>query len=1832
MNIVKSATLHFLIWLHVFLFRIFLRTAGDECFRTYYSYNVVEMLLAGIDVADLAEAAADALVCGFLRDTTNHLLRFEGNVANIEFIVDVCMHSPHNVQAHLLNFFVFAFRSPTSREMVRIALEMGIVGLLSSTLKIEGSPVQEVSVYCLHSLLLKVTKTKEFKLMLLPLITEVVQFGIVEQLTKIIIASENGLEHPICASAVEIYSIVSFEKLSHASLVAHVHVLSSKSKKVASSLASNALQRMLDFMTDINRSSLKHFRELHTAVTHIFMVIHNLNSLSPELGIKATCAKILAPSLTILCQAEGLARSGCAEFVYLYKDSDDFDGAVTLFEDYDDLFNSLIYSIEKDNVHNVVNYSMDLLAIVLQKLHRLKFPVLNSDGPQRNKLRNNFIMIMEHDLVWRQIVDYLEHPEKALFAMKLINVFATFKDLFVLHYVQERITQYKLIDSIVDLTVNKSMPAVVREAAYLALGSLIGCSPIYPYEHDSLNRLGGNYLGKSAEPLRRAQRRANLDEGSSLRELKLQCHNPLLLSYEINTGMTMEALVQKVWQVEMQWRGFCVQKASVILQPAIATKTTVILPIAMAALRIIQIILRDGASEEDSFHKNIEYYSFVAFLNQIDQVYLILALDVFGVMSAFSDISVDNGIEFVCSLLSSPDPMIKYKALETLIFCSLNTNTLECIGLNALSALTGLLKLSTHISNPIIDSHFMLHGVLVVISRLLADDASSKFVVKSSTLPMILEILKLDEQETVLLNYEMALSLNRACVQDIDPLYHRRTPTVDMTSVTIHKLSFECVCRFAKHESCRMPLLNADVAPVLMACVAAELVMAQSGVQLPPLLRPQSLTLQQSLSEDGTLALTGLFYLCSRGSHPLLTSEVLQEYFSVESLIFLWASQNRSFGVLARIILARCSLVKDARPSAAAGSNIITNTCHMQPWKKLIETKQVGLLFDLLNHSSAGLQREELTAVSFDDAADMQLKSSVCEAVNAIVLEARHNSTMRGIAMKVDAASSGMLSQSGSSNNLLSGHSSENNSPRGSPEAAEGGGSESNVDLIFRAINKFCSPDILRSLEGLRMLSTHVATFLLEAHGQQGQGSHSVMLMPIVRALSNSRSPTPSFLQGLDITGNGNISTNSSVCSGKGGGGGGDAGALFSSGQSIGGNSGISAITMSVSLQQPANARDRRQVFKSLASLIRSNTTGIMKKDELGMSVTGVVETITEITQEIQQRLHMGSKLNEYEALEAINGASDCLQVVMTLYEMKCITLAYQSELHVCLITADHIILDLRPIFDILLQLCRKKTTATVFYSSPFVVVSLAKTLQICFDALPSILDHPNVKGNEKRLPELIAVWQSFTVLLTLSKLGEPSMAEKLLAAPGAIKLLVQVFTMELSPAMTEVFYLSPWSSELFNFRNASGTSSSSSTVNQNVREMSLFDRILSSISVLSCGKAAVIEALLADQACVLTHLSELIQADLSTTFPHSPANNPNSSNPTNTATMSPNTTQRKSISRNSSPRLSVNASASNSPMTQQMRVLSTPTRPPLQSLSGSNLNLHNLPPMPLHHPTAHHPNHRDDDAESVISTHSAVHSYFRLHEHSAVQNPDYMMDYLARKLLILVNVARCPQGAKSIAQDGSILRRVSDVVQNVLPLSRPISGGQPHSSAPGAASASNLNVLKHVLYLYEHLAPILVTEDTNQRALSRTNGAPSLITPSTSAAVTPTAAMSVASIPPWSTSQNPTTSALPGSTPTPTPATPTLSTNNTNRVRITAININTHPSAASSPMPLSANGHNFIPSTTAAVLDDDLAQADYNISERVTEVVQMLIDIAFKVTDLTIIDQVFWLVHHRLY
>ena len=184
-------------------------------------------------------------------------------------------------------------------------------------------------------------------------------------------------------------------------------------------------------------------------------------------------------------------------------------------------------------------------------------------------------------------------------------------------------------------------------------------------------------------------------------------------------------------------------------------------------------------------------------MNTFGPVASVLAMDLFGQLSSVSEISVTEGIQYVCKELKEPStPGSLMKAVETLSLCAKNKHYLAFFP-DSLTYLCRLLVPSKHLYNKDLDSVFIIEKTLLILPRLTAVPLLATSLVSDGVLPGLLSII-IDGY-----TYEGK--------QQVYPICKKKSQLLDLPALALKILYSLC-----RHELCREAILKIGVPAVLM--------------------------------------------------------------------------------------------------------------------------------------------------------------------------------------------------------------------------------------------------------------------------------------------------------------------------------------------------------------------------------------------------------------------------------------------------------------------------------------------------------------------------------------------------------------------------------------------------------------------------------------------------------------------------------------------------------------------------------------------------------------------------------------------------------------------------------------------------------------------------------------------------------------------------------------------------------------------------------------------------------------------------------------------------------
>ncbi|RYH21671.1 hypothetical protein EON65_20315 [archaeon] len=957
------------------------RTDSSECFKNYYDFNTIEVLFESLENQDTSEAAAEALVCGFVRDIPYHMLKIESSEKMLSTLMDLMYRAGQNVQAHLTNMLYYAIDWPKSKDFVAKVLDMGIINLINFLLKSELAAAQDATVQVVLVLLRKVFRVKDLLARKETVIKDLVQTSVIEMLAKVTLRTDFAVDGPVMWSIMEIWYLLAQDPKSHPSLFMYVSVSLIPRKSAVGGVTTTPVQRVLDVLGALNENDMRDPRHSQ-GILHAFNILSFVIQDEDRVNdVVNKVPRVVAITLHMIATcSHQAARDKAIDVAYLFRQHELFPESIELCGSLDKLIEALVSSVENEINPDVLNVSLDLLAFVLHSLLRRIFLANSTDIVARTRIRDYFNMVLCATGMWQRTVAYFEYQEKTLFVARLLHVLSSFKDVSFLFELHSLINQMKLMDILLEIFSLGQNSKEVEEAILLVFGSLLGSAPYFPWDlQKAVAELSAHRSNIEAlHVIREAQLMANLDLGSSLRELQIELSSFSTAVATKNKTTDLHIKAQQVWSQELRWRVLIATQAAQVIRPFVLAASEQNLPIVHAVLRLMQIILRDGADEQDTFHLQQEYYSFVSVMASLDCVNVIFALDVFGLMTGFANFVVTRGLEMSCAMLQAHDNVVKTKAVETFVYCSLNGQALDYIRKYAIASLGGMMRLPAHATIPDMDSYFILMSVLLIISRLATDENTCLALIKTSAFVGVLDTLRLERMQVLCLSYDKAKEINLACLQKLDPRFKKKVPTLVEPIPSLLNMAFLIINSLSRHENCRSILLAANIIDKLFERMHELMERQLESKPLPPLIAPGSLTL--ALPDECVQTLYTLFAMSFK-PHSTLRTAIEKDPRLIEILIYLWGVQDANISYMARVVLSRCSVVKDGQ----LGDNE-NHVCVQSSslWMTLIRSRQLYLIYEIID-DRVDIRKEIPTIVTFDEFTDTQVKICACDAMLSII-------------------------------------------------------------------------------------------------------------------------------------------------------------------------------------------------------------------------------------------------------------------------------------------------------------------------------------------------------------------------------------------------------------------------------------------------------------------------------------------------------------------------------------------------------------------------------------------------------------------------------------------------------------------------------------------------------------------------------------------------------------------------------------------------------------------------------------------------------------------------------
>ena len=438
------------------------------------------------------------------------------------------------------------------------------------------------------------------------------------------------------------------------------------------------------------------------------------------------------------------------------------------------------------------------------------------------------------------------------------------------------------------------------------------------------------------------------------------------------------------------------------------------------------------------------YYSFIPLMGAFDPVARILAMDVYGLLASVSDFTIAEGVTFVCKELRQPSTSATYmKAIETLSLCAINRHY-HAYYIDCASDICNQIQPSKHLTNPTLDSVFIMEKCLLMFPRLITTPVLSEILVTCGT---IMSLLRIVQEGDTYLDQQLVLHLCQ-----------RRTQHLHLPG-----LALKIVLTLAMNELYRQDMIGCSAPSVLIQLLATA--SSESSLSIPRLLTSQFPRSQfpTNQSENVAIALEVLYLLSLR---PFDSSELFVQYPSACPVIVAsWCSEalssstsssygnpifnasaacltNTNSSRFAISILMRCGLPKPSGTpthpdqfilgKSGANSLMYSPDCACMPalsklpWQLLVSTSQVWIIFSMIRYTAAangslshskssnhypGIESYEDTGnqVVMDASSVLEARIIACAALHCIILASATGS---------NSTSSSSISHEGGSNDI----------------------------------------------------------------------------------------------------------------------------------------------------------------------------------------------------------------------------------------------------------------------------------------------------------------------------------------------------------------------------------------------------------------------------------------------------------------------------------------------------------------------------------------------------------------------------------------------------------------------------------------------------------------------------------------------------------------------------------------------------------------------------------------------------------------------------------------------
>ena len=576
-----------------------------------------------------------------------------------------------------------------------------------------------------------------------------------------------------------------------------------------------------------------------------------------------------------------------------------------------------------------------------------------------------FDLMCSSDAIWNSLRRFLEASQTISSALRFLQIILQCPHDNVQNQILEQMNKFDIVPVLFNFVdMDKNFPNSIVDNALIALGTLSGLTPYYPWESSlAAQRLslirqegrhpasfrGGGLNPREACILLAAQKRSEMKMDSRKRKMNPN-DDALHLVDKVRKDLASlpylkricAPLLTKAGEKELKFMGAC-RVIKMCTDYAVENN--------------LSKLIVDDTTQPPCNH---EIFNFTSAIQHMEPISRVSAIQTFSILAKHLDVPVERpqkalfnsalakSIHFVCEELSNNDPVVVINSLFAAH--SLVRRYGQFIWNSGGPHFIKLLNFRHHIHDADLDSAFLVDTSLSILDKLTHSEQIA---------------MQLTETEMAEKMVDLAVDGAIISEQQVVSEAARRSETGG-DSIIIDDMALKCLSNLCRFISCREALFAATTLEPLMQCLtncpsAFRLLNDEDFVDVPNLIKPppdaeadDPTTYPRIELERGAKVLIDILYQLSSCPGSILYKAFCKNSTLISHFLLLsWRDYHAtSIGrkCVALFMRLGCGLherLPDSSPQIELMKD--EDTFKSQPWSFFLESHQLILLFEIIN-------------------------------------------------------------------------------------------------------------------------------------------------------------------------------------------------------------------------------------------------------------------------------------------------------------------------------------------------------------------------------------------------------------------------------------------------------------------------------------------------------------------------------------------------------------------------------------------------------------------------------------------------------------------------------------------------------------------------------------------------------------------------------------------------------------------------------------------------------------------------------------------------------------------